>query len=101
MCEERKAYKCLRQNKSHTSPCQSFSKELSRLTRPAVVGPVLGPKLLGVAPFLKDEWDTGGVAAAGGAAVLGVARLWGTRVTCGKVGAPLSKSCALLLSGSL
>lgn len=101
MYEERKAYKCFRQNESHTSPCQSFSKELYRLTHPAVVGPVLDPKFLGVAPFLKDEWDTGRVPAAGGAAVLGVARLWGTRVTRGKVGAPLSKPCALLLSGSL
>lgn len=35
------------------------------LTSPTVVGPVLSARLLGAAPFLKDDWDTGADAGGG------------------------------------
>ena len=51
-------------------PDQSLSvrpsfKSCLPLTSPTVVGPVLSARLLGAAPFLKDDWDTGADAGGG------------------------------------
>lgn len=72
VCERRKAWECFR-GRIPEPPLsvRPSGKSCPTLTCPTVLGPVLGPKLLGVAPFLKDEWDTGVGAAAGEAAPSG------------------------------